>query len=101
VVIADGYRNDAAVQVRRALLGVLDVLRATTPDARVGLMLAEGAAAPELLHASKDEAALRTRAGAFVESGTSAPLLVDRGGRAHARRGRDAAANDHGPHQPA
>lgn len=75
VIIVDGYRDSVAQQVRRALKSMLDVIRLTTPDARVGLMMAEGSAIPVMRHVNKDAAALDAMAGSFLRSGQSAPLL--------------------------
>lgn len=75
VIIVDGYTDAAALQVRRALHSVLDLVRATAPDAHVGLMLAEGALRPVLSHVNDDAATLNRLAETFVQSGASAPMM--------------------------
>jgi len=75
VIIVDGYTEFATLQMRRALRSVLDVIRASSPDAQVAFMMSEGPTPPTLKHVNKDAAALDREAAAFLRGGASAPML--------------------------
>ena len=75
VVIVDGYTDFYTLQMRRALRGVLNVLRAVAPEAHVGFMMSEGSTPPALKHVTRDAAALDREAASFLQRGASAPML--------------------------
>jgi hypothetical protein len=75
VVIADDIDLASSQQARAALRALITSVRAKTPDARVGLMVSEGAATPTLLNVTGGAAALDRTVTRLVQSGGAAPLL--------------------------
>lgn len=75
VVVVNGVQADHAIQIRRALAGIVASTRARFPDARVGFMIAEGSAPPVLRDVTTGAAELEHDGGRFYRSGLSARLL--------------------------
>ena len=75
VIIVDGYTASATLQVRRALQGILGVVRDEAPSAMVGLMVSEAPASPPFHDVSKDAPLLDRTVRNFVRATSSPPLL--------------------------
>lgn len=75
VVVTEGFQSSIISDARNALRAIVVEARAQHPESRVGLMLADGAAAPDMHVVSEDAPLLEREISRFFESSRNTPLL--------------------------
>jgi hypothetical protein len=75
IVVTEGFPRSLISDARNSLRAIVTAARAQHPESRVGLMLADGAAAPRMHPVSERAADLDREISRFFESSLNAPLL--------------------------
>jgi len=75
VFVTSGVPQEGALETRRAMEAVLDLIGARSPESRIGLMLEQGGPAPTMHNVRDVDGALKRSISHFVGSHDTAPLL--------------------------